>query len=143
MTGANQHGGLIAIDGAGILILGPARSGKSALGLCLLRLARREGHDATLVADDQVLLSAQAGRLIGRAPDSLAGLMEISGVGILRMPHAPDAPVVLAVSLSDDPPRMPDAPALTLHGVSVRQLHLPARQASLSAEVVLTILTAG
>ena len=56
MSVDNRHAGLVSIDGRGVLILGAARSGKSALALCLIRLARREGRQAALVADDQVLL---------------------------------------------------------------------------------------
>ena len=48
MSGGNRHGCLVAIDGRGVLILGAARSGKSALALCLIRLARREGRQAAL-----------------------------------------------------------------------------------------------
>ena len=87
---------------AGVLLVGASGAGKSDLALRLI------GRGARLVADDRVDLSVVRGRLVARAPKSLAGLMEIRGVGIVAMRHAPSAPVALVVNLSDRVRRMPD-----------------------------------
>ena len=56
------HATCVALDGAGVLLRGPSGSGKSDLALRLI------DGGARLVADDQVALSAEAGRLVARAP---------------------------------------------------------------------------
>ncbi len=143
MSGDNRHAGLVSIDGRGVLILGAARSGKSALALCLIRLARREGRQAALVADDQVLLRREGDRLIGAAPASIAGLLEISGVGIVAQAHLPQAEISLVAALSTEPPRLPDLPSADLCGLSIRHVHLHSREAALGAEIILEVLASG
>ena len=72
-----------------MLLLGPPGSGKSDL---LLRLLDR-GFE--LVADDQVRLDG----LTASPPPPLAGLLEVRGLGLLRLPFAPAAKLALAVVL--------------------------------------------
>jgi len=93
-----------APETAGVLILGSSGSGKSDLALRLIALG------ATLVADDQTELFVKRGKLHGRAPERIAGLMEIRGLGILDMPHAKTVTITLAVQLARKFARMP-APA--------------------------------
>lgn len=76
---------------------GPSGSGKSDLVLRLL------ARGFTLVADDQVVL--QDG--VASAPPSLVGLLEVRGLGIVRLPHLPNARVALVVRLGPDADRMP------------------------------------
>ncbi|HET6183422.1 MAG TPA: hypothetical protein VFA03_07485 [Acetobacteraceae bacterium] len=90
MTGDFRlHGSCVARQGAGVVLLGPPGAGKSDLALRLLA----RGFD--LVADDQVLV--RDGR--ARAPAPLAGLLEVRGLGIVRLPMARHARIVLAVML--------------------------------------------
>lgn len=87
---------------AGVLLLGSSGQGKSDLALRLI------GRGAQLVADDRVDLFVRHGRLVARPPHSLAGLMEIYGLGIVEMQHAASAKIVLAVDLSQRVSRMPE-----------------------------------
>lgn len=90
-------------SGAGqqaVLLLGPPGSGKSDL---LLRLLQR---GFALVADDQVIVEASH----ARPPPGLAGLLEVRGLGIFRLPHLDAAPLSLAVALGGAADRLP-APA--------------------------------
>jgi serine kinase of HPr protein (carbohydrate metabolism regulator) len=105
------HAGLIArrIDGLwrGILIEGPSGAGKSDLAL------RALDHGFRLVADDRVLLWTDAGRLYGRAPEALAGLIEVRGQGIATVAPIAFCEVALKVRL-ETPERMPDPATETI-----------------------------
>lgn len=88
---------------AGILLLGESGAGKSDLALRLIAAGAR------LVADDRVELSVENERLMARPPARLAGLIEIRNVGIVALPHAPQAAIALAVLLgtAENLPRLP------------------------------------
>ncbi|MGC9954660.1 MAG: HPr kinase/phosphatase C-terminal domain-containing protein [Rhizomicrobium sp.] len=86
---------------AGVLLLGNSSAGKSDLALRLIALG------ATLVADDRTDLYVWGGRLYARAPARLAGLIEVRGIGILKLPHAPRARIALVVELGQGAARLP------------------------------------
>lgn len=72
------HGVLLEVHGVGVLLQGPAASGKSTLALELLA----RGH--ALVADDAVELTRPApGLVVGRCPGVLRGYLEARGLGVL------------------------------------------------------------
>jgi serine kinase of HPr protein (carbohydrate metabolism regulator) len=89
------HAGLIALYQSGrwrgALISGPSGVGKSDLAL------RAMDQGFHLVADDRTRLFACEGRLYGRAPGPLSGLIEVRGLGVLSQASLPFAPVVLSV----------------------------------------------
>lgn len=114
------HASCAALDGAGVLLIGAPGSGKSDL---LLRLL---DHGYRLVADDRVELDGG----IARAPDALAGLLEVRGLGILRVAGLASARLALVVAL-DRGERLP-APE-TRHGVPL--VHVDPALASAPARV--------
>jgi serine kinase of HPr protein (carbohydrate metabolism regulator) len=81
---ANVHGTAIVIGTAGFLFIGTSGAGKSAVALHCIHEARARGLYAALVSDDQVLVSEAGGRLVARAPTSIAGLAELRGAGIVK-----------------------------------------------------------
>lgn len=83
------HASCAARRGDAVLLLGVPGSGKSDL---LLRLL---DHGFDLVADDQVVIEGDQ----VRAPERLAGLMEVRGLGIVRVPYLPSARLALAVEM--------------------------------------------
>lgn len=87
------HASLVAFGPVGVLIRGPSGSGKSQLCLQLM------DRNASLVADDQVKLSVENNRLMGKAPEALAGMLEIRGLGLVKYPHVPEAEIKLVVDL--------------------------------------------
>jgi NAD(P)-dependent dehydrogenase (short-subunit alcohol dehydrogenase family) len=97
----NIHASCVAIRGKGVLLIGASGAGKSALALQLIDTG------AKLVADDRCDLSARGGKLIAAAPVSIAGLMELRGIGIVQMPYAKSIGVVLAVKLGKSRERLP------------------------------------
>ncbi|GBQ60215.1 HPr kinase/phosphorylase [Komagataeibacter swingsii] len=97
------HASCAARGAQGIMLCGPSGSGKSDL---LLRLIDA-GYD--LVADDRVCLRAGW----ASAPAALAGLLEVRGIGIIRMGYRARvrvAAVARLVSPPDYPPRLPPPP---------------------------------
>ena len=83
------HGSCVARDGAGVLLLGPSGCGKSDLTLRLL------SRGFVLVADDQVVIEDG---FASPAP-TLAGLLEVRGLGIVRLQYAAPARLALAAEL--------------------------------------------
>jgi len=85
----------------GVLLVGGSGSGKSDLALRLIAAG------AELVADDRTDLFVLRGRLYGRAPARLAGLLEIRSVGIVKLPHATQARITLVAKLGQSGERLP------------------------------------
>lgn len=81
-----------------VLILGPSGAGKSDFVLRLIH------NGFTLVADDQVLVEDG----IASSPAALAGLLEVRGLGIFRLPFIPSARLRLVIRLGVQPIRLPE-----------------------------------
>ncbi|WP_207100704.1 HPr kinase/phosphorylase [Paracoccus shandongensis] len=116
------HATTIALDGAGLLILGPSGSGKSSLALQLMAAG------AMLVADDRTDLRREGDAIIASCPPALLGRIEARGVGILAA--APSGPVrlVQAVDLgagSED--RLPQSRSYDVLGVGLPLVTAPYR----------------
>lgn len=92
------HASCAARCGAGVLLLGPPGAGKSDMVLRLL------DHGFVLVADDRVEIAGG----YARPADGLAGLLEVRSLGILRLPHLPQARLRLAVTLGPTRDRLPE-----------------------------------
>jgi serine kinase of HPr protein (carbohydrate metabolism regulator) len=111
-----RHAGLIARRSQGtwrgVLIEGPSGAGKSDLAL------RAMDHGFRLVADDRVLVWTSAGRLYGRAPDTIQGLIEVRGVGVLDAGALPFCEIVLALRLGQSE-RMPEPATEAILGVAL------------------------
>ena len=127
-----RHAGLIArrFDGywRGVLIEGPSGSGKSDLAL------RALGEGFRLVADDRVVVWADAGRLYGRAPDALSGLIEVRGVGVVSEAALPYCEVVL-IARAGVPERMPDPATETVLEIPVPLLEVDPFELSAPAKL--------
>ncbi|MBY5532778.1 serine/threonine protein kinase [Rhizobium leguminosarum] len=99
MTAAafNIHATAIVVGKTGLLFSGPSGWGKSMLAFTCMTEARRLGLFTALVADDQVLLSAEASAVIATCPPSITGLIELRGTGIVHQDHIPKATMHYAV----------------------------------------------
>jgi HPr kinase/phosphorylase len=127
------YGTCIAIGSRAALLRGPSGSGKSDLAL-RFALETSSLFDAALVADDQVLIERDGGRLIARAPATIAGKIEVRGLGIVTLPFRSEAELRLVIDLSDpdDVPRLPaiEEQAEAFHGLRLPLLRLAAFEAS-------------
>src|ERR1044071_4091796 len=95
------HASAVLVGARAVLIQGPSGSGKSQLALALLEAARSGTLPfARLVADDRAEIAALHGRLLVRPAPALAGMIEVRGVGIRRVPYEAVAVVGLLVDLA-------------------------------------------
>ena len=130
------HASCVAIGGRAVLIAGASGAGKSDLALRLI------DRGAVLVSDDQVGLAAVDGQLIADAPATIAGKMEVRGLGIVDMTHRSTMPVALLIELSRTIERMPEPGSRTLCGIEVPVVALDPFEASapVKAELALRLL---
>jgi serine kinase of HPr protein (carbohydrate metabolism regulator) len=118
------HATALIVGHRGILIRGPSGSGKSRLALSLLQSAG--SGFVRLVGDDRIHLAAVNGRLLMRPATALAGLIELRGLGIVRLPFEPVAVAHLVVDLAaSDAARIPDLAAQSVEIAGVRLARLP------------------
>jgi serine kinase of HPr protein (carbohydrate metabolism regulator) len=125
------HASAVLVGPKAVLIRGPAGSGKSQLAWQLLESAL---PFARLVADDRTFVEACSGRLLVRPATELAGLIEIRGLGIRRLPYEPVAAVGLVVDLAAaDASRLParEAGQTCIEGVSLPRLAVAASMPAL------------
>jgi HPr kinase/phosphorylase len=129
------HASCVELSGKGVVLLGASGSGKSDLALRLIDLGGR------LVADDQLAVERRGERLFGRPAETLAGLIEVRGFGIVKLPWCAVCPLGLAVEL--DPggslPRLPEPGSYELLGVRLPLLRLDPRAPSACAKVRLAL----
>lgn len=124
------------------LLRGASGVGKSDLALRLIETGGR------LIADDQTHLSRQGRRLIATPPPSLAGLIEVRGVGIVKLARSrvlARAPLALLVDLvpSTKVERLPEPVHETLLGISLKVFALAPFEASAPVKLRLALAQTG
>lgn len=126
---ATIHATCVAIGARGVLLTGPSGAGKSDLAMRLI------DRGAVLVADDYTLLSCEDGMLIARSPATIAGRMEVRGVGIVARPARAAVTVALSVVLASEDERMPEPRTTVLDGVTVPEIVIDPRWPSAPIKV--------
>ena len=138
LSAESVHATTVALDGRAVMISGPSGSGKSDLALRLI------DRGFKLVSDDQTLVRREGERLIASAPPTIAGKIEVRGIGILDVETLGDVPVALLVELTSDIQRLPDdARERPLLGVSLPLVSIDAMTASAAAKVALALARLG
>ena len=134
MTEEMVHASSVAIEGRAVLITGPSGSGKSDLALRLLDCG------FVLVSDDQTLVRRGGSRLLASAPATIAGKLEVRGIGIVEVATVTDQPVALLVELTSAIERLPDDDReRAILGVNLPLVSIDATTASAPAKVALAL----
>ena len=134
LSAETLHASTVAIDGRAVLISGPSGSGKSDLALRLL------DRGFTLVSDDQTILKKDGNRLLATAPPTIAGKLEVRGLGIVDVDRLDNVPVALIVELTSDIQRMPDdSRERPILGVKLPLISIDAMAGSAPAKVALAL----
>lgn len=125
------HATCVAIDGRGVLLMGAPGSGKSDVALRLI------DRGAMLVADDSTLVEAIDGRLRATCPATIAGRIEVRGIGIVTLPTLAAAEIALCIALDQPPERMPPDPLPTLcfEGIAIPKIALAPYESSVPLKV--------
>lgn len=120
------HASSVMIGERVLLLAGQSGCGKSDLALRLI------DRGARLLSDDYTDLDARDGILYARPPATIAGRIEIRGVGIVAMAFAAEGPVALILDLDGTPQRLPDDPLpfTRLCGVDIPTLPIAALESS-------------
>lgn len=127
------HATAVCIAGAGVLLMGKPGSGKSDLALRLI------DRGAILIADDRVVVAAKGNKLLLSAPPTIAGLLEVRGVGLQPFPIVEAVEAVAVFDLDAIPERLP-APALrAICGCSLPLYGLSSFEASAPLKVELAV----
>ncbi len=121
-----------------VLLRGPSGSGKSDLALRLI------DDGARLIADDQTHLAKKGHALIASSPPALVGMIEVRGLGIVKLSRArlmAAAPLALLVDLvrAEEVERMPEPAHETVQDIELPRLAMAPFEASAVAKLRLAL----
>ncbi len=123
------HANALVFNQKGLLIFGESGTGKSDLSLRLI------DEGGILISDDYTILSLRQTnepletpslwtdipKIWASCPDTLAGLLEIRGLGIIKTPYIQTHPLDCVIMLQADYPRMPDVDFFDYKNVRLRK----------------------
>ena len=129
------HASCVAVADQGILICGPSGTGKSDLALRLID----EGAD--LVADDRVDISCKNGQLLASAPENIKGLIEVRGLGLVKVRARTEAVITLVIELKNrhSIERVPEKDFAEIEGVKIPKIELDPFDISALAKIRLIL----
>lgn len=134
------HGTAVAIQGpdfpaSAVLFRGISGRGKSDLAFRLI------AGGAVLVCDDQVSLERRHGKIMAEPVETIRGLLEVRGVGLLKFTPSLPVPLGLVVDLvpREEVPRLPVWETVDILGMDIARLKLHAFEASAPFKIIKAI----
>jgi len=129
------HASCVEFEGKGIIIFGPSGSGKSDLALRLIDSGGR------LVSDDYVKVDEDGGILYAHPAPNIAGMMEVRGVGLIKLGYKKSAKLNLALELTPEKEieRLPKALFYGLNGAKIPLYKIDAFSGSAIAKIRLML----
>jgi len=118
----NIHASCVKLNGVGVLVFGKSGSGKSDLAFRLIKTL-----GATLIADDRTEIILKNHKIIASCPQKIQGLLEVRGVGIIKLSFEQETSVGLVVELVDDTnkiERHPEPVFWEFEKVKIRKIYL-------------------
>jgi serine kinase of HPr protein (carbohydrate metabolism regulator) len=138
----NIHGTALVLGDRGLLVTGPSGFGKTTLALALVGHFCTHGRFARLVSDDQILVEARGGRLLARAPATIAGLVEVPGIGPRPIPAEQVVVIDLVLRLvaEGDAARIQEDAAETIAGCALPRFDLIRRNVPAALPLVAALV---
>lgn len=116
--GITLHATTVVFESRAALIIGAAGQGKSTLALQLMAFG------AQLVSDDRTQITRDANGLWASAPDTISGLIEARGIGLLQAEAIPRAKLCVVIDLDQlEHDRLPVIRDRVIVGVALPCLH--------------------
>ncbi|WFP76793.1 HPr kinase/phosphorylase [Mesorhizobium sp. WSM4906] len=139
----NIHGTAILIGERGVLITGPSGAGKTTLALTLIDHCRIRGLFSRLIGDDRLLAAPHHGRLVCRAPATIAGLAEVPGFIPSPLPFEPGGVIDLHIRLvpKGEMARFQEEISEPVAGCAVPRIDLAERNAATAVPAVMARLS--
>ncbi len=129
-----RHATAVCVKGEGVLLLGESGVGKTDLALRLI------ANGATLIADDQVDIFPANQGLHLSPPASLAGVIELRGIGLIKLPHTARSPLRLVVQcISGLGERLPPRRKWIMEAIAVDEVTLDPLHVSSPAKIQLLV----
>ena len=131
----NFSGTCIAFSDDAVLFRGPSGCGKSDLAL------RCINQGAALISDDQTMLFKKNKKIFASPPATIAGKLEVRGLGIVEFPYIKRAQLALVLDLVDEDAmgRLPDINFVDYFDLKIPNLRLYAFQCSAVEKVSLAM----
>ena len=118
----NIYATCLELNHKGILLIGPSGSGKSDLALRLIK-----EKNANLISDDRTNIELVSDSIIATCPQTIQGLLEVRGIGIVKIPHKEQTKISLVIELTnnlEEIERLPQDETTTLLGVEIKKIRL-------------------
>ena len=130
MLSKRVHGTSVALEDKGVLLTGASGSGKSDLALRLI------DSGATLISDDQTICERRNDEIFLFPQKKINGLIEVRGVGIIRVPYIEDVKLKMIVQLIDkQPERIPLKEEKKFLNLNIKFIKIIGKEASSTAKV--------